>query len=117
MRVLLDTCVWGNAISDIEHAGHQVEWVGNWSDDPGDQEILEIARQRGSVLITLDKDFGELAVLRSQAHCGIIRLVAISARAQGETVVQVLRTYGDELTSGALVTVDSRRVRIRQPFG
>ncbi|MGZ8218010.1 hypothetical protein [Methylomagnum sp.] len=32
------------------------------------------------MLITLDKDFGELALVRRQSHCGIIRLVGLLAR-------------------------------------
>ena len=31
---------------------------------------------------TLDKDFGELAVLDGRPHCGIVRLVGIKAEAQ-----------------------------------
>ena len=34
------------------------------SDDPGDSEILATAHQQGRVLVTLDKDFGELATFK-----------------------------------------------------
>ena len=37
-------------------------WFGDWSRDPGDEEILAIADQERRILVTLDKDFGELAV-------------------------------------------------------
>jgi hypothetical protein len=46
------------------------------------------------VLITLDKDFGELAIRRSLPHCGIVRLVNISARQQGAVCQQVLTNMG-----------------------
>jgi len=32
------------------------------------------------VLVTLDKDFGELAIVKGALHAGIVRLVAIRAR-------------------------------------
>ena len=115
MKVLLDTCVWGGAAESLRTAGHEVEWCGTWEKDPGDAEILAAARSAGRVLVTLDKDFGELAVLRRTPHCGIVRLVGLRAREQGPTCVEVLASYGEEIASGALVTVEPRRVRIRPP--
>ncbi len=64
MRVLLDSCVWGKACAELKAAGHDVVWSGNWPKDPGDEEILAQAQREGRVLVTLDKDFGELAVMR-----------------------------------------------------
>lgn len=46
----------------LEAAGHDVVWVGDWDRDPGDREILFQARSEGRILVTLDKDFGELAI-------------------------------------------------------
>ena len=40
-------------------------------------------------------------------------MVGIPARRQGQTCLQMLERYGTELGRGALVTVDSSRVRIR----
>jgi predicted nuclease of predicted toxin-antitoxin system len=113
MRVLLDTCVWGGAKSALADAGHDVVWAGDWSEDPGDEQILARAHAEGRVLITLDKDFGELAVVRGVAHSGIVRIVGIPARSQGEVCRLTLSRYEAELTRGALVTVDARRVRVR----
>ena len=50
--------------------------------DPGDAEILREAFRERRVLVTLDKDFGELAVLRATPHIGIVRLVSIKAMDQ-----------------------------------
>lgn len=63
-------------------AGHDTVWAGDWPKDPGDREILARACAEDRVLVTLDKDFGELAILHGAAHCGILRLVNIAARQQ-----------------------------------
>jgi predicted nuclease of predicted toxin-antitoxin system len=65
------------------------------------------------VVVTLDKDFGELAVARGHAHAGIIRLVGLPARRQAEYCAAAVATHGTDLTSGAILTVTSDRVRIR----
>ena len=115
MNLLLDACVWGGSIDALVAAGHDVVWAGAWPQDPGDAEILQLAHSEGRILVTLDKDFGELAVLYQQPHSGILRLVNWSARQQGSVCLRVLAQYGEELQGGALVTAERGRVRIR-PF-
>jgi predicted nuclease of predicted toxin-antitoxin system len=113
VKLLLDTCVWGGAVDPLKAAGHDVVWAGDWPTDPGDDEILALAHREGRILITLDKDFGELAVVRGQTHAGIIRLAILSASQQAPTCLMALNRYGIELQSGAIVTVEPGRVRIR----
>jgi predicted nuclease of predicted toxin-antitoxin system len=113
MKVLLDTCVWGGAKSVLEAAGHEVIWSGDWPEDPGDDEILAQAYREGRVLVTLDKDFGELAVVYGQPHSGILRLVNLAARQQGPVCLRVLETHGTELQQGAIITADVQKLRVR----
>lgn len=115
MKLLLDTCVWGSARKHLEDAGHDVVWAGDWPPDPGDEEILDRARRDGRVLVTLDKDFGELAILRGQRHSGILRLVNLSAQHQGSICLRIRTSYGGELRAGAIVTVEPGYLRIRPP--
>ena len=113
MRLLLDTCVWGGAKAQLQNEGHDVLWIGDESADPGDDEILKRAWVERRILVTLDKDFGELAIVHGTAHAGIVRLVNIAARTQAASLNRVLAVYGLELTTGAIVTVEPTRVRIR----
>ena len=113
MKLLLDTCVWGGAAATLAAAGHDVRWMGETPPDPGDEAVLSIALYEGRVLITLDKDFGELAIVYGKPHRGIIRLVDLPARQQGSYCVTVLERFSDELARGAILTVSSKRVRIR----
>ncbi len=115
MKILLDSCVWGKARHELEIAGHDVDWSGNWPNDPGDEEILAIAHNQGRVLVTLDKDFGELAILRGQPHHGILRLVGIAAHQQAAVCRKVLAEHGAELALGAMITAELGRLRIRLP--
>jgi predicted nuclease of predicted toxin-antitoxin system len=87
VKLLLDSCVWGGALTRLRAAGHDVVWSGEWPADPGDEEILARALAEGRVLVTLDKDFGELAVVRELPHAGIVRLVGLSALQQAEVTL------------------------------
>ncbi len=113
MKLLLDSCVSGKTRVEFEAAGHEVIWAGDQKPDPGDSEILARAFREGRILITLDKDFGELAIVKGEKHAGIIRLVNFSAKQQASACINILERYADELQSGAIVTVETHRVRIR----
>jgi len=115
MKLLLDTCVWGGAKRDLIAAGHDVVWAGDWPEDPGDEQILSRAREEGRIVVTLDKDFGELAIVHGKAHAGIVRLVDQSGPRQAAVCLGVLIAYGADLEAGAIVTAEPGRLRFRPP--
>lgn len=97
----------------LQELGHDIVWTGVWERDPGDSEILRVAHAEGRVLVTQDKDFGELAIVFRRPHAGIIRLVGIAAREQARYIHYVIERYETELVQGAIVTIDTERLRIR----
>ena len=113
MKVLLDTCVWSGAKKVLTDAGYDTLWVGDFLQDPGDEVIINLAFKENRVLITLDKDFGELAVVKGMPHRGIIRIVDHAALEQGPVCVRVLEKYNEDLKKSALITVDKSRIRVR----
>lgn len=115
MKILLDSCISCQTRGFLSAYGFDVVWTGDFPSDPGDEEILSKARQEGRILITLDKDFGELVILKGMAHKGIIRLVNFRSTQQGPVSLQVLKQYRQELFQDAMITVEPNRVRIRIP--
>jgi predicted nuclease of predicted toxin-antitoxin system len=113
MKILLDSCVAGTVFQQLSAAGYDVEWTGNWTEDPGDEAILAYAYQEQRILLTLDKDFGALAILQGKPHTGIVRLVNFSSRQQPAVAQQILEQHHAALTARAIITVDPKRIRIR----
>lgn len=115
MKLLPDACVWERAASQLSSLGHDVIWAGDWEHDPGDLEILQRAHAEQRVLVTYDKDFGELSVHRGIRHAGIIRLVEISAGQTARVCNATVQQYAEDLLRGAIVTVERHRTRVRLP--
>ena len=111
--IFLDTCVWGGALPALEASCHDVIWSGSWEEDPGDLEILAAAHADGRVLATLDKYFGELAILKGMPHSGIIRLTGFRVGMMSAAIHHIVTNYHAELTAGAIITADPDRIRIR----
>ena len=61
MRFLANENFPGAAVDTLRAAGQEVAWVR--TDAPGstDEQVLARAAQEGWILLTFDKDFGELA--------------------------------------------------------
>jgi predicted nuclease of predicted toxin-antitoxin system len=111
--ILLDTCVWGGVLPVLLELGHDVIWCGSWEKDPGDTAILTAAHSGNRILVTLDKDFGELAILKGMPHHGIARLTGFRAGRMAAAIHHIVTTYEDELADGAIITADPERIRIR----
>src|SRR3954453_1659012 len=96
---------------------HDVARVG--SDYPRglpDREVLSTAQAEGRVLITNDRDFGELVFRLRQPHQGIILLRLgdyASLAIKIQRLDDVLARYGDRLDHFIVVTL--RSIRARRP--
>jgi predicted nuclease of predicted toxin-antitoxin system len=101
------------AVEELRALGHDVSWVGEWLRDPGDDAILARAGAEGRVLVTLDNDFGTLAVLHRRRHAGIIRIIEQSVWTHAALCERALREHAAGLVAGGIVTVENERTRLR----
>ena len=113
MRLLLDSCIGSRVRRALQEAGFDVAFVAELGPDPGDRAVLARALAEDRILITLDADYGWLAVAERLPHAGIIRLLEDRPDRQAVLCQSVLKHYADELSAGALMTVSPDKVRIR----
>jgi predicted nuclease of predicted toxin-antitoxin system len=75
MRFLADENFPEAAIAALSTAGHDVAWVRKEAPGMADREVLAWAAREARILLTFDKDFGEIA--RGSAlplTCGVVLL-------------------------------------------
>jgi len=113
MKVLANENLPRDAVEALRRDGHDVLWAR--TDMPGvpDPQIMARARAEGRVLLTFDKDFGELAFRSGLvAPCGIIlfRLGSRSPSEAASAVLTVVRARED--WSGHFAVVEPGRVRL-----
>ena len=77
--------------------------------------VLEEASRGGALLVTADKDFGELVFRMGRIAMGVVlvRLAGLSAVSKANTVAAAFASRGHELTS-AFSVISPGRVRIRR---
>ena len=114
MRILANENFPLDAVVSLRTDGHDVLWVRTEAPGISDVEVLDLARRDNRLIVTFDKDFGELAF---HAHLpvasGVIlfRLRAASAAQIAKFVSSVLMSRDDWL--GSFAVIDNFRIRIR----
>jgi predicted nuclease of predicted toxin-antitoxin system len=117
MRFLADESVERKVVEKLREEGFEVISVADIVAGLPDEAVLALARQKQAVLITADKDFGELVYRRGALHEGVvlIRLGDLPSEQKAETVCQVVKCYGSALKN-AFAVISETGVRIRQPI-
>jgi predicted nuclease of predicted toxin-antitoxin system len=73
---------------------------------------LEWAADEGRVLLTIDRDFGEILFVEGASHCGLVRFPDVPAVARIRLMQQVLEQHEQEIMDGAIITIRGGRIRI-----
>lgn len=118
MKFLLDVCVASRSMQDMLVArGHDVLSALERNPRATDEEILVLAMEEQRILITEDKDFGELVFVRRLPHPCIIRFVEMRVAEQVVAMGELIERYADAMSEGSLIVVTRSRVRIRPREG
>jgi predicted nuclease of predicted toxin-antitoxin system len=115
MRFLTDENLSAASITRLREADLDVEAIGEISPSAPDERVLAHARENGQILITFDRDFGELVYRHGAAvPSGIIylRIPPADPEAAARAVLDLLRLPGLTL-EGRFTVVDEDKIRQR----
>jgi predicted nuclease of predicted toxin-antitoxin system len=115
MNLVADESVDGEIVTRLRADGHDVVYVAELAAGVSDDEVLAEANNRAALLVTADKDFGELVYRLGRVHGGVVlvRLAGLAPAKKAETVSHVFRDHQSEL-AGAFCVVAPGAVRIRR---
>ena len=115
MKFLLDVCAASRRMRNALIAqGHDVLSALEKNPRATDEELLALAMEERRILVTEDKDFGELVFVRRLPHPCIIRFVEMTVAEKVTAMKELIEQRADAMNEGALIVVTQRRVRIRQ---
>jgi len=115
MNFLADESVDAPIVERLRADGHRVEYVAEMSPSVPDDTVLDLANSTGSILLTGDKDFGEMVFRLHRTMPGVVlvRLAGLSALAKATLVAEAIRAHEEEL-AGAFAVISPGMVRIRR---
>lgn len=114
MKLLADEAVDAVTVARLRSDGHDVTYVAELAPGITDDAVLELANRDGRILLTTDKDFGELVLRLRRVTSGVllIRLAGLPLPARAETVARVVADHGEQM-AGAFSVVSPKALRIR----
>jgi Domain of unknown function (DUF5615) len=115
MRLLADENFPGAAVARLRSAGHDTLWVRTAASGASDPDVLSWAAREGRILLTFDKDFGELAMAAAlPAGCGIIlfRIPMPGPLEVGQHLADLITARDD--WAGHFSVIEPGRVRLRR---
>lgn len=101
--------------SILKKKGFNIKWVGDISPGISDMAVYNIAQNEDRIILTEDKDFGELAVRFKLKIRGVVilRISSKEKELRNERVVELLERFPEKL-EGHLIIVDSQKFRFRE---
>jgi len=115
VRWLADECIDAGLVSHLRAAGHDVLYMAEFAPSASDTEVMARAGVERRILLTEDKDFGDLVFRRGQSVPGVILLridPALHALKKTRLDAAIGRFGGDLF--GRYVIVEGTRFRSRR---
>ena len=114
MKFLLDVCVASRVLhSTLVDLGHDVLSAHDGYATASDRTLLSVAYREGYILVTEDKDFGELAFALRQPHPCIVRFVGLTSVETATAMRDLNKREAAVMRASVIIVVTGKRVRIR----
>ena len=118
MQLLIDESCDFSLVRALRVAGHDTVAVAELTPRADDETVLDLAVRGERLLLTEDKDFGQLVYAGGLKSCGVM-LLRFPARTREhvvQTVLNVIAVRGNDL-KGRFIVVQPGRVRIGPESG
>lgn len=114
VRLLADENVQAPLVQALRDEGHDVLYIAEQASGITDDEVLSMAAQQERLLLTEDKDFGELVFRLKRGLPGVIllRLTDVSWQSRYRRLSKLFGEFGERLER-RYVVVEGERFRFR----
>lgn len=114
MKIIADESVEFGIIKLLRQKGYDVEAIIETNRGASDERVIEIANEKNALVLTEDKDFGELTYRLNIKHYGIILLRFSGFTNEEKAIIasNVFEKYFSEfLNSFTVITRHNIRIR------
>jgi predicted nuclease of predicted toxin-antitoxin system len=115
VRWLADECVAAPLVALLRTDGHDVLYVAEAAAGLSDPDVIALALREKRLLLTEDKDFGDLVFRRGREVPGVVlmRIDSDNSVLKAERLTAVIERYGEGLF-GRYMVIEEGRFRSRR---
>jgi predicted nuclease of predicted toxin-antitoxin system len=114
MNFVADESVDGDIVQRLRQKDHHVWYVAEMEPGLSDDQVLQLAHRETALLLTADKDFGEIVFRQRRFSGGIVlvRLAGLSAQRKQDIVATTVTQHASQLPqSFTVITPGLCRIR------
>lgn len=112
IKFIADVNVEKAIVDYLLEEGYDVKWIPDYNCEMLDEDLLEmeIAKVEGRILITNDKDFGELVFLQKRLSVGIIliRIKGQKVEVKLKLIKKLFQNYRNKLLNNFVIITDKK---------
>ena len=118
LRFLVDVGVGMGIEKYLRKEGYDTKAVREIDSRMEDEEIIRTAVRENRMVVTMDKDFGELVYHASMRHCGVLllRLENATGPEKLQVVKHIMKNYGSQIKD-CFCVFQNDKLRIRKING
>ena len=115
MNFIADENIDRQIVERLRYDGHDVKSVAEMDPGISDDKVLRLASRESALLLTADRDFGELVFRQQRIMAGVIlvRLAGLSPVSKANVISVAINQHISELLN-AFVVITPGRIRIRR---
>lgn len=114
MKFLIDVCAGSQDMRQtLAELGHDAIFAADIDPKASDETLLAQSVEQGRILVTEDKDYGELVFVFGLPHAGIIRFAELESSEAASAMEYLINNHAAEMQSGAMIVVTPNQIRIR----
>lgn len=108
LKFIADVNVEKVIVDYLLEEGYDVKWIPDYNCEMLDEDLLEMAKVEGRILITNDKDFGELIFLQKRLSIGIILIRIKGQKVEGKLklIKKLFQNYRNKLLNNFVIITD-----------
>ena len=117
MNFVADEGIDRQIVERLRQKDYEVLYIAEMEPGISDEQVLSWANDRRAMLLTADKDFGELVYRQQRLSSGVIliRLAGLTPERKAAIVVKAINEHAPELP-GSFAVIAPGTVRIRRPL-
>ncbi|MGA0555477.1 DUF5615 family PIN-like protein [Larkinella sp. VNQ87] len=116
ITILADENVESRIVNLLRENGYQVQYISESNQGISDSQVLDQAVRAIHLLLTADKDFGELHYRYGQVHHGVLfyRLSKMTTLEKAQIILEAIQANQNDLVD-AFTVLTNNKIRIRRP--
>jgi predicted nuclease of predicted toxin-antitoxin system len=113
VKFIADVNVEKPLIDYLNEIGYDVTWVADYDCEMLDKDLLRLSKRERRILLTNDKDFGELIYLQKSISAGVILFRVRGQRVEEKKrlIKKLIDQHGNKL-SRHFIVITEKKIRI-----